>query len=117
MSFGISNRFLQRAQKLCNFYGTFNLRSFTTHHKTGEPGVDLVVGGSRVERVVDVVGDVGGEAPVVDGVLEEVEDGHGRVGEAVNEDRLQKPLRVVEGPAGQRNPAKFCRFGRVFGQI
>ncbi len=56
--------------------------------------------------MVDVVSDVGGEPPVVGGVLEEVEDGHGRVGEAVNEDGLQQPLGVVERPAGQSNPRK-----------
>ncbi len=56
--------------------------------------------------MVDVVGDVGGKSPVVGRVLEEVGDGHGRVGEPVDEDRLQQTLGVVEGPTAERDSAK-----------
>jgi hypothetical protein len=56
--------------------------------------------------VIDVVGDVGGESPVVGRVLEEVGDGHGRVGEPMDEDRLQQTLGVVEGPTAERDSAK-----------
>ena len=48
-----------------------------------------------------VIGDESGESPVVDRVLEDVHDGHGGVGEAVHEHRLQQPLGVVEGPGGR----------------
>ncbi len=68
--------------------------------------------------MVDVVGDVGRESPVVGGVLEEVGDGHGCVGEAVDEDRFQETLGVVESPTAESNsgnerylnqsPRKIC---------
>ena len=51
-----------------------------------------------------VVGDEGGESPVVDRVLEDVHDGHGGVGEAVNEHRLQEALRIVRDPADGTEP-------------
>ena len=60
--------------------------------------------------MVDVVGDVGGEAPVVGRVLEDVHDRHRRVGEAVHEDRLQEPFGVVERPAGRGDARKSRRF-------
>ena len=48
-------------------------------------------------------------SPVVGRVLEEVEDWHGRVGEAMDEDGFQQPLGVVERPAGQGDPeVDFC---------
>ena len=54
--------------------------------------------GRRVEGVVDVVGDVAGEAPVVAAVLEQVHDRHGGVGETVDEYSLQQPLCIVANP-------------------
>ena len=57
--------------------------------------------------MVNVVSDVGGKAPVVGRVLEQVGDGHGRVGETVDEDGLQQTLGVVKGPATQSNSEKF----------
>ena len=62
--------------------------------------------------MIDVVGDVGGESPVVGRVLEEVGDGHGRVGEPVDEDRLQQTLCIVEGPTAERDSAKKMKFGQ-----
>ena len=44
--------------------------------------------------MVDVVGDVGCEPPVVCRVLEEVRDRHRRVRETVDEDRLKQALDV-----------------------
>ena len=52
-----------------------------------------------------VVGDERGESPVVGGVLEDVHDGHGGVGEAVDEDGLEEALRVVGDPAYGTEPA------------
>ena len=51
-----------------------------------------------------VVGDEGGESPVVDRVLEDVHDGHGGVREAMHEDSLEEALRVVRDPAGGTEP-------------
>ena len=51
-----------------------------------------------------VVGDEAGESPVVDRVLEDVHDGHGGVGEAVHEDRLQEALGIVRDPADGTEP-------------
>ncbi len=73
------------------------------YQEPGEASIHLFVGGCSVEGVVNVVGDVGRESPVVGGVLEEVGDGHGRVGEAVDEDRFQKTLGIVESPATEGN--------------
>ncbi len=42
-----------------------------------------------------MIGDVRGETPIVAAILEEVEERHGGVGEAMNEDRLEKTLGVV----------------------
>lgn len=53
--------------------------------------------------MVDVISDVGGEAPVVDAVLEQIHQRHGRVRESVNEDGLEKSLRVVNGPTSRSN--------------
>ena len=50
--------------------------------------------------MVDVVGDVQAEAPVVGAVLEQVHDGHRSVGESMDEKRLEESLAVVERPAG-----------------
>lgn len=74
-----------------------------TQQEPGEASIHLFVGGCSVEGVVNVVGDVGRESPVVGGVLEEVGDGHGRVGESVDEDRFQKTLGIVESPATEGN--------------
>jgi len=62
--------------------------------------VDLSVGGGGEEGVVDVVGEVGGEQPVVGAVLEQVEDRHGVVGEAVHKDGFEEAFQVVEGVTG-----------------
>ena len=59
---------------------------------------DLGGAGAGVQGVVHVVGDVGGEAPVVAAVLEQVGHRHGGVGEPVDEQRLEDPLAVVEHP-------------------
>ena len=59
---------------------------------------DLGGAGAGVQRVVDVVGDVGGESPVVAAVLEQVHDGHRGVAEPVDEHGLQESLRVVKNP-------------------
>ena len=48
--------------------------------------------------MVDVVSDVGGEAPVVAAVLKQVHDGHCRVAEPVDEHSLEQPLSVVQHP-------------------
>ena len=48
--------------------------------------------------MVDVVGDVAGEAPVVAAILEQVHDRHRGVGEPVHEDRLKQPLCIVANP-------------------
>ena len=48
--------------------------------------------------MIDVVGDVAGEAPVVAAVLEQVHDRHRSVGEPVHEDGLQQPLGIVANP-------------------
>ena len=80
------------------------------YQETGETSIHLLIGGCSVQRVVDVVGDVGRESPVVGRVLEEVGDGHGRVGEPVDEDGFQKTLGVVESPAAESNPGKESNF-------
>lgn len=51
--------------------------------------------------MVDVVGDVAGEAPVVAAVLEQVHDRHRGVGETVDEDGLQQALCIVPNPEGK----------------
>ena len=48
--------------------------------------------------MVDVVGDVAGEAPVEAAVLEQVHDRHRGVGEPVDEDGLQQALGIVANP-------------------
>ena len=75
-----------------------------TYDECAESAVDLGHAGRGVERVAVVVGDEGGKSPVVDGVLEDVHDGHGGVGEAVDEDGLQEALRVVGDPADGTEP-------------
>ena len=84
--------------------------------EAAEEGVDLERGGAGVERVVQVVPDVGREAPVVAAVLEEVPDGHGGVAEPVHEHGLQQPLGVVQHPAPRRDVGRGAerrRGGRV----
>lgn len=61
--------------------------------------------------MVDVVGDVGGKAPVVGDVPEEVDEGHGGVGEAVEEQRLQEALAVVQAPADACQTEGNCTKG------
>ena len=61
--------------------------------------------GAGVERVVDVVSDVGGEAPVVAAVLEQVHDGHRRVAKPMDKHRLQQPLGIVQHPGHNNNLA------------
>lgn len=56
--------------------------------------------------MVDVVSNIGGEAPVVNAVLEQVTEGHGRVREAMHVNGLQQPLGIVETPTTSRNAAK-----------
>ena len=51
--------------------------------------------------MVDVVGDVAGEAPVVAAVLEQVHDRHRSVGEPMDEDGLQQALCIVANPEGK----------------
>ena len=75
-----------------------------SYDECAESAVDLRHAGRGVERMTVVVGDEGGESPVVDGVLEDVHDGHGGVGEAVDEDGLQEALRVVGDPADGTEP-------------
>ena len=50
-----------------------------------------------------MIGDISGESPVVAAVLEQVHDGHGRVGESVHKDGLQESLGVMERPANCSN--------------
>ena len=50
-----------------------------------------------------MVGDVRGKSPIIAAVLEQVSQGHGGVGEPVNEDCLQESLDVVEAPGGGSN--------------
>lgn len=76
-----------------------------TYDECAEPAVDLSHAGRGVERMAVVVGDERGESPVVDGVLEDVQDGHRGVGEAVDEDSLQEALRIVGCPAHSTEPA------------
>merc|ERR1719431_862739 len=71
--------------------------------ETAEEGVDLGGIGAGVERVVDVVADVSGKAPVVAAVLEQVHDGHRRVAEPVDEHSLKQPLSVVQHPSSSCN--------------
>ena len=78
-----------------------------TYGERAESGVDLRHAGRGVERVTVVVGNERGESPVVGGVLEDVHDGHGGVGEAVDEDGLEEALRVVGDPAYGTEPATF----------
>lgn len=61
--------------------------------------------GLGVERVVDIVADVEGEAPVVAAILEQIHDRHRGVREAMHEHRLQQTLHVVNRPANGRNPS------------
>lgn len=61
-----------------------------------EADVGLQEAGGGVQRMVDVVGDVSGEAPVVAAVLEEVPKRHRGVTEPVDKDSLEEPLGVVE---------------------
>ena len=66
--------------------------------EAAEEGVDLDRAGAGVQRMVDVVGDVGRESPVVAAVLEQVHDGHRGVAEPVDEHRLEQSLCVVQHP-------------------
>lgn len=79
----------------------------------------LAVNGGRVQRVVDVVGHPCCKAPVVGAVLEDVAQRHGSVGEAVDKQRLQQPLQVVEGVthAGQMDHPVFAGGEVVFGGV
>ena len=58
------------------------------HEPVSMCATDLELGRGRVKRVVHEVADKGSKAPVVAAVLEEVEKGHGVVGEAMDEKRL-----------------------------
>lgn len=49
----------------------------------------------RKLRMVHVVGDVGGEEPVVGAVLEQVPQGHCRMRESMHEDGLEQSFHVV----------------------
>ena len=66
--------------------------------KAAEERINLDGARAGVERVVDVVGDVGGKAPVVATVFEQVHDRHRRVAEPVDEHRLEQSLGVVQHP-------------------
>jgi hypothetical protein len=67
----------------------------------GKSEVDLLDGRGSVERVVDEVGHGGAHAPVVAGVLEDVEEGHGGMAEAMDEQGLELSLNVVGNPGDE----------------
>lgn len=52
-----------------------------------------------------MIGDVGGEQPIVRAVLEEVPQRHRSMREAVHEDGLQETLRIVDAITDGRNAA------------
>ena len=66
--------------------------------EAAEEGVDLDRAWAGVQRMVDVVGDVGRESPVVAAVLEQVHDGHRGVAEPVDKHSLEQSLCVVQHP-------------------
>mmetsp|Transcript_28893 Transcript_28893/g.73762 ORF Transcript_28893/g.73762 Transcript_28893/m.73762 type:complete len:244 (+) Transcript_28893:255-986(+) len=72
------------------------------HERDAQGHLALQLAGRGVLGVVDKVGHVGGEAPVVDAVAEQVEDGHGLMAELVHEEGFSDALAVVEGPVAQR---------------
>lgn len=57
--------------------------------------------------MVDVISDVGCEAPVVGAVLEQIQQRHSRVRESVNEDGFEKSLRVVNAPTSRSNATRI----------
>jgi len=65
--------------------------------------------------MVHVVGDVGGESPVVGAVLEEVPQRHGGMREAMDEDGLQQTLHIVDRVAAGGNAAEYEKRKRVTG--
>lgn len=75
--------------------------------ETGEGSVDLSGAGRREEWMVHVIGDVGGEAPIVDAVLEQIANWHGRVRESMNENRLEQSLGVVDCVTGRSDTKKL----------
>jgi len=87
----------QMSQSNVNRQGTKRVKD-----KSSEASVDLSIAiESRcVIRVIDVVGNIGSEAPIVNGVLENVHEWHGGMRESVYEDSLKETLGVVECPAG-----------------
>lgn len=54
--------------------------------------------------MIHMVGDVGSKKPVVRAVFEQIRHRHGRVREAVHEDRLKDSFGVVNAPTNGSNP-------------
>lgn len=70
-----------------------------THNKSSQGGVHLQVTWGCEEGMVDMVGHISCESPVVSTVLEEVENWHGAMREPMNKQGLKDSFCVVEGPA------------------
>ncbi len=50
--------------------------------------------------MVNIIGHVGCKAPIITGILKQIENRHCGIRKSVHEDGLQQTLRVVERPAG-----------------
>lgn len=70
-----------------------------TYNKSSQGGVHLQVTWGCEEGMVDMVGHISCESPVVSTVLEEVENWHGAMREPMNKQGLKDSFCVVEGPA------------------
>ena len=71
----------------------------------GESSVDLNVAkeGSSVLRVIDIVSNEESESPVITAVFKQIEDGHRRVRETMDEECLQQSLGIMNGPTNGCN--------------
>jgi hypothetical protein len=75
----------------------------TSYQKASEATIDDGHGWRGIERMVDVVGNVCSESPVVNAVFEQIPQRHGSVRESMNENRLKETLGIVNCVTGRSN--------------
>ncbi len=72
----------------------------STYSKQSGADVNLDVRGCRVQWMIDVVCDIASKSPIIRAIFKEIANGHCCMGETMNENSLQKPLRIMTSPTG-----------------
>lgn len=77
------------------------------YDEAGKCSVDLCSAWRCEERMIDVIGNIGGKAPVVDAILEQIANWHCCMRESMNENRFEQSLGVVDCVTGRSDTKKM----------